>query len=129
MYSSLNSILNTIFGYATFDIVEEHFGYLSPAGIIIAASLGCIALMFAILAPLWFPSLSKIFSMHRHTRWLTSPHFGWILPFAGAFFLFPISALLSTSKFTFWIFLLFGWGFCAILLYFGRLIDKFVSKQ
>ncbi|MBD5358480.1 MAG: hypothetical protein HDR88_16090 [Bacteroides sp.] len=120
--------IDNIFGYATFDIVEEHFGYLSPVGIIIAASLGSVALILALLAPLWFPGLSKRLLTHTHTRWIASSQFGWILPFACAFLLLPISGLFSTSNFTFWLFLLFGWGFSAILLYFGSLIDKITSQ-
>lgn len=115
-------------GYATFAIVEEQFGLLSAPGIILAAVLGIGAVILALMAPLWFPALSAKFEVNKSWRWLASPQFGRLLPFAIACFLFPCCGFFSSSIFTFWLFLLFGWGFGAILLYTGVVMDKWTQK-
>lgn len=117
------SVLQTVLCYMSLGIVEEQFSYMSQAGIIIAVALGAVAVIAAFAAPIWFPRLSVILSSRKSTRWLASPQFGRILPFACAFMLFPISGFFSTSNLTFWLFLLFGWGAAAILLYVGKLVD------
>lgn len=120
---------NIILWRGNFKIIEEQFSYLSTAGIIIAAALGVLALLAALISPLWFSTVSKILAKHRYTHWLSSSQFGRLLPFACAFLLFPISGLFSTSRLTFWLFLLFGWGAAAIILYCGELFDEWSPKM
>ncbi len=122
-------VTDGIVGYASFEVVEEQFGNLSAAGVILAVGLFVVALAFAFAAPLWFPRLSHAFKSRKYLRRLASPQFGRILPVSIAFLLFPISGFFSANSLTFWIFLLFGWGFSALLLYYGTLIDSWSSKH
>ncbi len=112
-----------ILGVASLKIVEEQFGMLSEGGIILAISLAAFALLGAFLAPFWFPRLSAWLSKNDRTRWLSSSQYGRLLPFVVGCLLFPLCGLFSSNAFSFWIFLLFGWGAAAILLYCGAVVD------
>jgi hypothetical protein len=121
-------MIKLFLGAASFRIIEEHFSYLSHTGRVVAIVLGLLALAAALTAPLWFARLSKPLASNKYTRWMSTPQFGYIIPFAAALLLFPVCGLFSSSIMTFWLFLLFGWGGAAILLYTGQVFNEFSSR-
>ncbi|GEM_PF-2905118 len=109
---------------ANFHIIEEHFEMLPHPVIIVIMVMLILAIVSAIMSPKWFPCVARMLYTSRHTRWLCSPQFGYLLPFTIVAFIFPIAGLFSSNIWTVWLFLLFGWGIAAILLYTGYLLDR-----
>lgn len=116
--------MSIIIGSANFHIIEDHFEMLPHSVIIVIMVMLLFAIAAAIMSPKWFPRVARMLSTSSRTHWLCSPQFGYLLPFTIVAFIFPIAGLFSSNIWTVWLFLLFGWGIAAILLYTGYLLDR-----
>lgn len=107
-------------------MVTDTISSLSTLGVVLLSVVALIALIASVTSGRWFPKL--VWKAHARRQpdieRVAVPRIGFYYPLILFFVIFPVFALFADAPGAWWIFMLFGWGMAAVIMYYLAEIRK-----